>query len=105
MPTTVDMSVPAPVTSTADKAFSVEIEGEDKQESLHVYEDIPSTSLTKVMEDQVTDVGAMQEADGLDRSNLVKAVIWRLIAKRISLCLRLVRMHSLFQDLLWTTIE
>ncbi|XP_054793561.1 uncharacterized protein LOC129299136 isoform X2 [Prosopis cineraria] len=97
MPTTVDMSVPAPVTSTADKAFSVEIEGEDKQESLHVYEDIPSTSLTKVMEDQ--------EADGLDRSNLVKAVIWRLIAKRISLCLRLVRMHSLFQDLLWTTIE
>lgn len=102
MPTTVDiMSVPAPVTSTADKAFSVEIEGEDKQESLHVYDDIPSTSLTKVMEDQ----GQCRKLMVWIRSNLVKAVIWRLIAKRISLCLRLVRMHSLFQDLLWTTIE
>ncbi|XP_014504393.1 centromere-associated protein E isoform X2 [Vigna radiata var. radiata] len=58
------LSQPAPGTTVAGQSVS-EREGEKREELLLLSQGIPNTSVMQTREDQVTDLGAMQEADGL----------------------------------------
>ncbi|XP_068471750.1 sporulation-specific protein 15 isoform X4 [Phaseolus vulgaris] len=58
------LSQSAPGTSAAGESIS-EREGEKREELLLLSQDIQNTSVMQTREDQVTDLGAMQEADGL----------------------------------------
>ncbi|XP_017430007.1 trans-Golgi network-localized SYP41-interacting protein 1 isoform X2 [Vigna angularis] len=58
------LSQPAPGTTVAGQSVS-EREGEKRAELLLLSQGIPNTSVMQTREDQVTDLGAMQEADGL----------------------------------------
>ncbi|XP_027939603.1 centromere-associated protein E isoform X2 [Vigna unguiculata] len=58
------LSQPAPGTTVVGESVS-EREGEKREELLLLSQGIPNTSVMQTREDQVTDLGAMQEADGL----------------------------------------
>ncbi|KAI9097790.1 hypothetical protein K1719_025561 [Acacia pycnantha] len=66
---TVPDDLSSPASAAAFNATRVEREGEERKESLLSPEKIFSTSLTLMREDQVTDVGTMQDADGLEANN------------------------------------
>ncbi|XP_028753245.1 golgin subfamily A member 4 isoform X2 [Neltuma alba] len=66
---TVDLSSPASVAAAADGATRLERQDEEREECLLLPEKILSTSLTLTREDQVTDVGTMQDADGSEANN------------------------------------
>ncbi|CAL5206429.1 unnamed protein product [Lathyrus oleraceus] len=63
----VDLLSPhASITTAVDESITIEKESEEKERLLPLSEDISSTYVVQTREDQVTNLGAMQEADDLD---------------------------------------
>ncbi|CAJ2674840.1 unnamed protein product [Trifolium pratense] len=60
------LSPHASITTAVDESVTVEKESEKREDSLPLSEDIPNKFVAQTREDQVTDLGAMQEADDLD---------------------------------------
>ncbi|KAL2574158.1 hypothetical protein AAZV13_17G171400 [Glycine max] len=56
----------ASVTTAVGESVTDERKCQKREELLLLSEDIPNTSVMQTSEDQVTDLGSMQEADGLD---------------------------------------
>ncbi|XP_027333482.1 centromere-associated protein E isoform X2 [Abrus precatorius] len=68
------LSPHASLTTAVGESVTHEREGEKREELLLLSEDIPNTSVMQAREDQVTDLGAMQEADGLDMKKSCQSI-------------------------------